>query len=101
MSYIKYPANSPYNQTPQLSWRIDRFVFRPVPPNDGDTPYTLLSRHNHRPDRLAYELYGSPAYWWIFSARNPFLRKDPVWDFVTGLEIMVPTLSYLGQVLGV
>lgn len=100
MTIINYPGNSPYAATPQQSWRIDRFVFRPVPPNAADQPYTLSSRHLYRPDKLSYELYNTPAYWWIFAARNPFLRADPVWGFVPGLEIMVSSGDYLSRILG-
>jgi hypothetical protein len=100
LSVIQYPANSPYSATPQTSWHIGRFVFRPIPPNVFDTPFTLLPRHQYRPDRLSNDLYNTPSYWWVFCERNPFLRGDPVWSFVTGLQIMVPSGDYLRQVLG-
>lgn len=100
MSYIQYPANSPYCATPQTSSFIGRFVFRPVPPDANDTVYTLQQRHEYRPDRLSYDLYNTPAYWWVFCERNPFLRGDPIWGFVNGLQIMVPSADYLRNVLG-
>jgi len=100
MTIINYPANSPYHATPQLSWRMGIFVYRPILPSAGDKPFTLNLRHQHRPDTLAFELYGTPAYWWVFCARNPFLRANPVWDFIVGLEIMVSPSDYLHQVLG-
>ena len=100
MSVINYPAGSPYSATPQTSWYLGRLVFRPVPPDATDQPYTLQSQHQYRPDRLSYDLYGTPVYWWVFCERNPFLRSDPVWNFLAGLEIMVPTRDYLTRVLG-
>jgi hypothetical protein len=100
MTVIRYPATSPYSATPQISWHIGRFVFRPVPPDSGDTPYILQSRHQYRPDRLSYDLYQTPVYWWVFCERNPFLRSDPVWNFLPGLQIMVPSPDYLSRVLG-
>ena len=100
MSVIQYPANSPYATTPQTSWHIGRFKFRPVPPDANDTLYVLQSRHQYRPDRLSYDLYNTPAYWWVFCERNPFLRSDPIWNFVTGLEISVPSADYLRRILG-
>lgn len=100
MSKVTYPANSAYASTPQLSWRIGNFVFRPIPPDPTDQPFTLTMRHQYRPDRLSYDLYGTPSYMWIFCVRNPFLRANPIWDFITGLEIMVPTRDYLSRVLG-
>lgn len=100
MSKIVYPASSPYAATPQTSWYIRSLVFRPVRPDSADLPYTLQMRHQFRPDRLSYDLYGSPSYWWIFCERNPFLRSDPIWNFITGLEIMVPSADYLRRTLG-
>jgi hypothetical protein len=100
MSVISYPANSPYSATTQTSWCVNRFVFRPVPPDAADTVFILQSRHQYRPDRLAYDLYHSPSYWWIFCERNPFLRSDPIWNFLTGLQISVPSFDYLKRILG-
>jgi hypothetical protein len=100
MSKLVYTANSPYFATPQTSWYIKSLVFRPIPADSGDLPYTLLLRHEYRPDRLSYELYNTPAYWWVFCTRNAFLRRDPVWDFVHGLTIIVPTAAYLHEILG-
>ena len=100
MTKIAYAANSPYYQTPQFSWYIGNFVFRPIPPDSADKPFTLQQQHQYRPDRLSFDLYGTPSYWWVFCVRNPFLRSDPVWDFIAGLTIMVPSANYLNQLLG-
>lgn len=100
MSKIVYAANSPYSATPQTSQFIGTLVFRPIPADGGDQPFTLQMRHQYRPDRLSYDLYGTPAYWWVFCERNPFLRRDPIWDFINGLTIMVPSGSYLQSLLG-
>ncbi len=100
MSRITYPTSSPYSATPQTSWYLGRFVWRAIPPNSGDSLYTLLGRHNHRPDTLSYDLYTTPAYWWVFQVRNPWLRANPIWGFTTGMTIVVPSAAYLRQVLG-
>jgi hypothetical protein len=97
---ISYPSSSPYAVTPQTSWHITPMVFRPIPPDAGDTPYTLKMQHQYRPDRLSFDLYGTPAYWWTFCVRNPFLRRDPIWGFTAGLQITVPAAAYLRRVLG-
>lgn len=101
MSVIRYPANSPYAATTQTSWCINQFVFRAIPPDSSDAIYTLQSRHQYRPDRLSYDLYASPVYWWVFCQRNPFLRSEPIWNFVPGLQIAVPSFDYLKRVLGI
>ncbi len=100
MSKVSYPSVSPYSNTPQTSWYLENWVYKPIPPNSGDSYYTLLSRHNYRPDTLSNDLYGTPVYYWIFCIRNPFLRADPIWNFVTGLTIIVPSASYLKSVIG-
>lgn len=100
MTIIAYPVTSPYAATPQTSWYIKNLVFRPVPPDSADTRFTLSTRHQYRPDQLSYDLYTTPNYWWIFCERNPFLRGDPIWGFLAGLQIMVPSIDYLHRVLG-
>jgi hypothetical protein len=100
MSTVIYPPTSPFSATPQSSWAIGLLVFRAVSPDGGDTLYTLLPQHQYRPDRLSYDLYTTPSFWWVFCERNPFLRYDPVWGFLAGLQIMVPEHSYLRRVLG-
>lgn len=54
-------------------------------------PYVLKSKHAHRPDVLANELYGNPRLWWVFAHFNQDILIDPIIDFTSGLEIQVPT----------
>ena len=100
MTKIAYPSNSPYAATPQTSQFIGILDFRPIPADSGDQPFTLQLRHQYRPDRLSYDLYGTAAYWWVFANRNAFLRRDPIWGFINGLTITVPAKSYLTNLLG-
>ena len=100
MTTIAYPPNSPYSSTPQSSWYLGRIVWRNIPPDSSDQLITLSARYNNRPDTLSFDLYNTPAYWWIFCVRNPFLRKDPIWSFVTGLTIWVPSINYLQRIVG-
>ncbi len=100
MTKISYPANSAYFTTPQTANFIGRWVFRPIPPDSGDSLFTLQPQHQYRPDRLSFDLYNNPSLWWIFSVRNPFLRADPVWNFTNGLTIVVPSTNYLYSTLG-
>jgi hypothetical protein len=100
MSIITYPPNSAYFSTTQTSWHINQFVMRKIRPNAGDTLITLTQMYQYRPDRLAYDLYRSSSYWWIFAVRNPFLRPDPIWNFIVGVTLTVPSASYLTSVLG-
>lgn len=55
------------------------------------TTYTLTVKHENRPDRLAYELYGNPKLWWIFAFFNQDILIDPIVNFTAGITITVPT----------
>jgi hypothetical protein len=100
MTRVAYPPNSPCSGTPQSSWYLGRFVWRAIPPDAGDTLYTLQARHQNRPDTLSFDLYGTPAYWWVFCVRNPFMRHDPIWACHSGQTIWVPSGAYLRRVVG-
>ncbi len=97
---ISYPASSPYAATPQTADYIGRYVHRTVEPSDQDRYHTIKPGHNFRPDLLSHELYGTPAYWWVFCSRNLNVIRDPIWDFRTGIEIIVPSLTHLKATLG-
>jgi hypothetical protein len=49
---------------------------------------------------LAYDLYGSSKYWWVFAQRNMEILKDPVYDLVAGIKIYLPQGPKLRQALG-
>ena len=53
--------------------------------------FTLTSKYDQRPDKLAYDLYGNAKLWWVFAHFNQDTLKDPIIDFQAGLEIQVPT----------
>lgn len=93
MTTPTYKASSPYRDTPFREFYLD--LWNPVrfPPTADDPRITLESRHTGRPDLLAYELYGSPNFWWVFAITNPNELVDPVEDFQAGLEIRVPLVS--------
>jgi len=54
------------------------------------TTYIITSAYANRPDKLAHKLYGNARLWWVFAEFNPDLLRDPIIDFVSGLEIQVP-----------
>ena len=71
-----------------------------MPAYDDDILYTIESQYEHRPDLLAYDLYGSPKLWWVFAQRNMDVLKDPVYDMVTGTKIYIPQGEKLTETLG-
>tara|TARA_B100000965_G_scaffold238990_1_gene200343 strand:+ start:2223 stop:2525 length:303 start_codon:yes stop_codon:yes gene_type:complete len=54
------------------------------------TEHEIESKHNQRPDLLAFELYGNQRLWWLFMHFNPNIIKDPIMDFTAGKTIIVP-----------
>jgi hypothetical protein len=77
-------------------------VYRPIPSFSSDVLYTIPEVYQYRPDLLAYDLYSDGRLWWIFAARNPNrLGFDPYFDFVAGVQIYIPKLETLRQVLGI
>ena len=97
-----YTKTSPYaTTTVTASGELDLLKIRPVPADDDDFLYTVEAQYNNRPDLLAFDLYGTPKLWWVFAQRNPNRLKDPYFDFVTGLEIYLPTITTLKRALGI
>jgi hypothetical protein len=68
---------------------------------DDDVLYEIDKVYEHRPDVLAYDLYGDTSLWWVFSQRNPNVLKDPVFDFRAGTVIYIPKKTTIQQDLGV
>lgn len=100
MSKIIYPASSPYVSTPQTNWYLGPLKFRNIPPNISDELITIDAKYNCRPDLLSYDLYGTPAYWWVFMIRNIDDIRDPIWDFKSGLLIFAPSADRIHKLLG-
>ena len=54
----------------------------------------------HRPDLLAFDLYGDVGYWWVFAVRNKSILKDPIYDLVPGRTIYIPQAETIRSALG-
>lgn len=100
MPIINYPNTSPYAATPQTPSHIGVYRHRDIPAANDDRTIVIDPKYNLRPDLLAYDLYGNPQYWWVFLVRNIDFIRDPIWDFKTGLEIVVPSNRHLRATLG-
>ena len=98
---VKYKKTSPWAATKQNRLYLDILSIRPVPAESDDFKYVIENQYRHRPDLLAYDLYGDPKLWWVFTQRNMDVIKDPVYDFEPGLIIFVPKKSNLVSFLGI
>jgi hypothetical protein len=80
---------------------LELLTIRPVPAEIDDFLYTIESQYKHRPDLLAYDLYGDSKLWWVFVQRNMSELRDPIYDFIPGKKIFLPKENNLRQYLGV
>ncbi len=96
----KYRSTSPYYKTKQNKLYLELLSIRSVPAEADDFLYTIENQYKHRPDLLAYDLYGSPKLWWVFVQRNMDTIKDPIFDFEPGTKIYIPKKSNLERYLG-
>lgn len=95
-----YSNTSPYFTTPQNNLSLDIFTPRPITADDDDISYTIDKIYAHRPDLLAFDLYGTPRLWWVFAQRNPDIIEDPIYDFALDKVIRIPKMSNLKNDLG-
>lgn len=96
-----YSPYSPYSNTPQNRSYLELLKIRSVPAEADDYLYTIESQFTHRPDLLAFSLYGNAKLWWVFAQRNMEVIKDPIYDFTPGTKIYLPKKSNLEKFLGV
>lgn len=96
-----YTKSSPYNNTRQNKLYLELLSIRPVPSEKDDFKYVIENQYRHRPDLLAYDLYGNPKLWWVFVQRNMSVIKDPIYDFEPGTIIYLPKRSNLEKFLGI
>jgi hypothetical protein len=65
----------------------------------NDTIYVVKDRkYFQRIDLISYEVYGDPSLWWIIAKRNKI--KNPYGDITLGMELKIPDLTKLKNILG-
>ena len=92
-----YKQTSPYYNTKKKDFYLGLYVDRPVTRQDDDMLIELESKYHHRPDLLAYDMYGNTRYWWVFYRRNMELIKDPIFDFNAGMTLYAPSKEQIGK----
>lgn len=96
-----YKKTSPYFNTKQNNLYLELLSIRPVPAEADDFLYSIETQYKHRPDLLAYDLYGNSNLWWVFVQRNMEVLRDPIYDFEPGTSIYCPKKSNLEKYIGV
>jgi hypothetical protein len=97
---VNYSKTSSYSNTETFGFFLDVANIPLIPFDPSDTAYRIDNIYEHRPDLLAYDLYGDSALWWVFSVRNTNVLQDPVYDFLPGATIYVPKKDTLTAALG-
>jgi len=100
MARINYAKTSPYYLTRKKDFYLNWYVDRPIRSDSSDVLISVDSKYEHRPDLLAYDLYGDTRYWWVFMRRNMGVIRDPIYGMKAGIEIYVPTKDRLIKILG-
>jgi hypothetical protein len=96
-----YGSQSPWAKTKiKNNQYLDVLTIRPVPKQDDDVLYEVQPQFTHRPDLLAYSVYGTSKLWWVFAQRNMDTIKDPVYDIEAGIGIFLPKGPSLKRLLG-
>jgi hypothetical protein len=96
-----YSNSSPYYTTNTFGKFLDVLNYRSFPKYADDKVFMINKIYEHKPDLLAYDLYGNPGLWWVFAERNPNVIQDPVGDFIAGTYIQLPSKQTLTAALGV
>ena len=96
-----YAKTSTWADTNQNNFYLDLLEIRPVPSEPDDFRYVIENQYRHRPDLLAYDIYGNARLWWVFVQRNMSVIKDPIYDFEPGTVIYLPKKTNLEKFLGV
>lgn len=98
---VTYGKTSPYANTDFYGFFLDVANIPNVPIVANDVAYEIDAIYKHRPDLLAYDLYGDQTLWWVFAVRNPNVIQDPIYDFEPGVTIYIPQKQNLISSLGI
>ena len=95
-----YDSTSVYYTTGYSQFFLDTMTNRPIPKETDDRIMLINTTYQYRPDLLAFDLYDTPELWWVFYQRNPNTLTAPPLDFKAGVQIYLPKITTLRNVLG-
>jgi len=96
-----YKNSSPYYTTPITNGYLGVLTYRQIPAERDDILFNVTKNYEHRPDLLAYDLYGDVNLWWVFAVRNPSVINDPIYSMKSGLHIYLPKITTIKTALGI
>ena len=95
-----YDSTSAYYTTGYSQFFLDVMTNRAIPKETDDRLMQINQTYQYRPDLLALDLYDNPGLWWVFYQRNPNTLTAPPLDFKAGVQIYLPKITTLRNVLG-
>lgn len=85
-------------KTEYYGGKIHWWERKDMPQSDTDVPFTIPVKYAGRPDKLAYDVYGSARLMWAILQYNNIIDVNT--EFVAGASIMLPTSSRMfGELL--
>ena len=84
-----------YSSTRKSSQSLWYFSPINIPYDDTDYIITVDKKYEHRPRKLANDLYGEPELYWIFRTFNKEKIQDPIFDLKEGISIIIPEKNRL------
>ena len=95
-----YSPTSAYYTTGYNQFYLDVMNNRDIPKYSDDVLIQINLTYQYRPDLLSFDLYNTPSLWWVFYQRNPNTLTAPPLDFKVGVQIYLPKIGTLRDVLG-
>lgn len=87
-----------YKKT-QVVNNILQYADLPVLESSSDDEYWVIEpKYHQRPDKLAHEKYGTENLYYVFLLANMDKMEDPIFDFIEGMEIRVPSVNNVRRI---
>lgn len=89
---MAFSSKSFYSKTSQYN-NIRDYLVKPKLEKDPETDqeFVITAQYENKPGLLAYDLYGSARYNWVFAYYNRDIIHDALVDMVEGLTITIPS----------
>lgn len=98
MAIVSYDEKSFLANTPLKKFYLDKARLASITDAVG-SQVVVPPECEHRIDLFSYQQYGSSRLWWIIALANADLIKDPIWDFKSGMTLLVPDRALLNEQL--
>lgn len=94
---MEVKRSSPYRNTKIKDFYRDIWTPINIMVDPNERIIEIKNEWDRRPDKLSWELYNTPNYWWVFAVVNKDILIDPIEDFQAGLVIALPSDEFLNR----